>query len=59
MKNDFLAFQEKGHELIDLLNDYYKNVEKTDFPVSVQRLSSDMLAHWQAAFTNKPHDLTD
>jgi L-2,4-diaminobutyrate decarboxylase len=59
MKNDFLAFQEKGHELIDLLNDYYKNVEKTDFPVSVQRTSSEMLAHWQADFKNKPNDLTD
>ncbi|MGB0985285.1 MAG: pyridoxal phosphate-dependent decarboxylase family protein, partial [Saprospiraceae bacterium] len=59
MKPDFLNFQQKGHELIDLLSDYYKNIEKSDFPVTVERTPAEMLEHWQADFQKTPNDVTE
>ena len=50
MNLDIAMFRQKGHELIDLLADYYENVETVDFPVTIQESPQDLLAFWENDF---------
>ena len=56
---DIELFREKGHELIDLLADYYKNINETDFSITVQGSPQEMLTFWEEDFhANEKDDWT-